>query len=173
MALQEEPQLWVRQVWFQSQSQHSLHEKANQIPYSFFLCKIRMMVFISLLWTECFSLSNSCVGAITSRVAVFGDGTTKEVIKVCCWSITKSCPTLWDPMDCSTPGFPVFHCLRSLPKLISIELVKPSNHLTLCHPLLLLPSIFPSIRVFSDESADCIRWPKYWSFSFSISPSNE
>ena len=58
-------------------------------------------------------------------------------------------------------------------KLISIESVMPSNHLILCHPLLLLTSIFPSIRVFSNESALCIRWPKYWSFSFSISPSNE
>ena len=62
---------------------------------------------------------------------------------------------------------------RSLPKLMSIELVMPSNHLILCHPLLLLPSIFPSIRVFSNESVLCIMWPKYWSFSFNISPSNE
>ena len=62
---------------------------------------------------------------------------------------------------------------RSLPKLMSIELMIPSNHLILCRPLLLLPSIFPSIRVFSKESALHIRWPKYWSFSFSISPSNE
>ena len=62
---------------------------------------------------------------------------------------------------------------RSSPKLMSIELVIPSNHLILCRPLLLLPPIPPSIRVFSNESALCIRWPKYWSFSFSISPSNE
>ena len=62
---------------------------------------------------------------------------------------------------------------QSLPKLMSIESVMPSNHLILCHPLLLLPSIFPSIRVFSNESVLRIRWPKYWSFSFSISPSNE
>ena len=62
---------------------------------------------------------------------------------------------------------------RSLLKLMSIESVMPSNHLILCHPLLLPPSIFPSIRVFSKESALCIGWPKYWSFSFSISPSNE
>ena len=61
----------------------------------------------------------------------------------------------------------------SLLKLMSIELVMPSNHLTLCHPLLLLPSIFPRIRVFSSESVLHIRWPKYWSFSFSISPSSE
>ena len=62
---------------------------------------------------------------------------------------------------------------RRLLKLMSIESVMPSNHLILCHPLLFLPSIFPSIRVFSNESALHIRWPKYWSFSFSISPSNE
>ena len=61
----------------------------------------------------------------------------------------------------------------SLPKLMSVESVMPSTHLILCHPLLLLPSIFPSIRVFSNESALHIRWPKYWSFSFNISPSNE
>ena len=62
---------------------------------------------------------------------------------------------------------------RSLLKLMSIELVMPSNHLILCHPLSLLPSIFPSIRIFSTESHLCIRWPKYWSFSFNISPSSE
>ena len=62
---------------------------------------------------------------------------------------------------------------QSLPKLMSIELVMPSNHLILCHPPLLLSSVLPSIRVFPNESALCIRWPKYWSFSFNISPSNE
>ena len=62
---------------------------------------------------------------------------------------------------------------RNLLKLMAIESVMPSNHLILCHPPLLLPSIFPSIKVFSNESALCIRWPTYWSFSFSISPSNE
>ena len=76
-------------------------------------------------------------------------------------------------MDHSTPGLPVCHQLLSLAKLMSIESVMPSNHLILCHPLLLLPSIFPSIRVFSNESALPIRWTKYWSFSFNISPSNE
>ena len=88
---------------------------------------------------------------------------------ICCYccSVTKSCPTLCNPMDCSTPGFLVLHYLQSLLKCMSIELVMPSNHLILCHPLLLLPSIFPSIRVFSNESALCIRWPKYWSFSIS------
>ena len=66
-----------------------------------------------------------------------------------------------------------FTISQSLPKFMSIELVMPSNHLILCHPLLLLPSIFPSIRIFSNESALHIRWPNYWSFSFSISPSEE
>ena len=75
-------------------------------------------------------------------------------------------------MDRSKPGFPVLHS-RSLLKLMSIESVMPPNHLIFCHPLLLLPSIFISIRVFSSESVLHIRWPKYWSFSLSISPSNE
>ena len=88
-------------------------------------------------------------------------------------SVIQLCPTLYDPMDCSTPGFPVHHQLQSLFKLMSIKSVMPSNHLILCCPLLLLPSMFPSIRVFSNESVLHIRWPKYWSFSFSISPSNE
>ena len=88
-------------------------------------------------------------------------------------SVTQLCPTLWDPMNCSKPGLPVHHQLWSLLKLMSIESVMPSNNLILCSTLLLLPSILPSIRVFSNESTLCIRWPKCWSFSFSISPSNE
>ena len=88
-------------------------------------------------------------------------------------SVTQSCPTLCDPMDCSTPGLPVHHQLPEFTQLTSIESVMPSNHLFFCRPLLLLPSIFPSIRVFSNESVRHIRWPKYWSFSFNISPSNE
>ena len=103
-----------------------------------------------------------------------------------CCSVTQSCPTLCDPMDCSTPGLPVHHQLPeltqthvsftmswSLLKHMSIESVMSSDHLILCRPLLLLPSIFPSIRVFSNESALWIRWPKFWSFSFSMSPSSD
>ena len=89
-----------------------------------------------------------------------------------CCSVTQSCLTLCNPMACSMPGFPVLHCLLNLLKLMPIESIMPFNHLILCHPLLLL-SIFPSIRVFSSESALCIRWPKYWSFHFSISLSSE
>ena len=86
-------------------------------------------------------------------------------------SFAQSCLTLCNPMDCSTPGFPVHHQHRSLLKLMFIELLMPSNHLILCHPFIFLSSIFPRIRVFSYELVLCIRWPKYWSFS--ISPSNE
>ena len=88
-------------------------------------------------------------------------------------SVTQSCQTLCNPMNCSTPGLPVHYQLPEFTKLMSIKLVMPSNHLIFCRPLLLLPSIFPNIRVFSNESILCIRWPKDWSFSFSISPSNE
>ena len=109
-------------------------------------------------------------------------GVTKSLTILACYllyllvqfsSVAQSCQTLCDPMDCSKPGLPVPHNTRSLHKLMSTELVMPSNHLILCNPLPLLPSIFPSIRVFSNESVLHIRWPKYWSFSFNISPSNE
>ena len=81
--------------------------------------------------------------------------------------------TLWDLTDYNTSGSCVLHHLLSLLKLMLIKSMMPSNHLILCHLLLLLPSIFPSVRVFSSESVLCIRWPKYCNFSFSISPSNE
>ena len=87
--------------------------------------------------------------------------------------VDMSCRTPCDLMNCSTPGFQVFHYLSWSLKLMFIDSVMPSNHLILCRPLLLLLSIFPSIRVFSNELALLIRLPKYWSFSFSISPSNE
>ena len=89
-----------------------------------------------------------------------------------CILVTKLCPVLHNPMDCSTPAS--LSCTISQSLLNScIESMMPSNHLILCRLLLLLPSVFPSIRVFFSESALCIRWPKYWRFSISISPSNE
>ena len=88
-------------------------------------------------------------------------------------SLAQSCLTLWDPMDCSMPASLSFTISQSLLKLMSIESVMPSNHFILCHPLLLLPSIFPNIKVLSSELALHIRWPKYWKFSSSVSPSNE
>ena len=88
-------------------------------------------------------------------------------------SVAQSCPTLCDPMNCSTPGLPVHHQLMEFTQTQSIESVIPSSHLILCRPLLLLPPVPPSIRVFSSESTLRMRWPKYWSFSFSIIPSKE
>ena len=88
----------------------------------------------------------------------------------CCYSITQLCSVCWDPMDCSMSGFPVLHHLPELAKTHIHRSVITSNDLILCRPRLLLPSIFPSIRVFSNESVLRIRRPKYWSFSFSISP---
>ena len=85
-------------------------------------------------------------------------------------SVAQLCPTLCNPMDCSTPGLPVHH--QSLLKLMSIGSMMPST-LILCRPLLHLPSIFPTIRVFSNEPVVCIKSPKHWSFSFNISPSSE
>ena len=89
------------------------------------------------------------------------------------FSVTKSCLTLFSLMGCSTPGFPVPHCLSEFPQILVHNSVMPPNCLILCHPLFLLPSIFPSIRVFSNELALPTRWPKYRSFSFSISSSRE
>ena len=104
----------------------------------------------------------------------FGGGQdTRYYNLCCCCSVAKSCLTLCDPMECSTQASLVFTISWSLLKLMSIEWMMPSNHLILCHSLLLLPSIFPSIRIFSSESALCIRWPRDWTFTFSISPSNE
>ena len=88
-------------------------------------------------------------------------------------SVTQLCLTLCSPMDCSMPGFPIHHQLPELAQTHGHRVSDAINHLILCHPLFLLPSIFPSIRVFSNESILHIRWPKYWSFSFSLSPSNE
>ena len=86
------------------------------------------------------------------------------------YSVMSDSAASWTAAHQASLSFTIF---RSLLKVVSIELVMPSKHLVLCHPLLLLPSTFPSIRVFSNESALCIRWPKYWSFSFCISPSSE
>ena len=115
-----------------------------------------LSTFAEIFFFVCFLPENSVVVALTFQFS----------------SVTESCPTLCNSMNHSTPGLPVYHQLLESTKLMSIESVMPSNHLILCHPLLLPPSIFPRIRVFSKESAFRLRWPKYWSFSFNISPSN-
>ena len=94
------------------------------------------------------------------------------ILGITCCSVAKSCPTLCDPMDCSTPGSSIIRC-QSFLRFITIESVKLFNHLFLFCSLLLLPSVFPSIRFFSNKLPLHIRQPNYWSFSFSISPSNE
>ena len=92
----------------------------------------------------------------------------------CCYSVAQLCPTFATPWIAACQASLSITIPWRLLKLMSIELVMmPSSHLILSHPLLFLPSIFPSIKIFSTESVLCIRWPKYWSFSFSISPSNE
>ena len=101
-----------------------------------------------------------------------GQVLSSAVISYHC-SVTKPCLTLCDPWTAARQASLSFTISQSLLKCMSIKSVIPPNHLILCRPLLLLPSIFPSIRVFSTELALRIRWPKYWSFSFSISPSNE
>ena len=108
-----------------------------------------------------------CVWGLTSS------GKPWEALCVCCCSVGQSCPTLCNPVGCSTPGFPVLH---RLPELAQTHVFWVGDAIQPLHPLLPflpLPSIFPSIRVFSNEPALRIRWPKYWSSSFSISPSSE
>ena len=109
-----------------------------------------------------------CLNSQPLKQAGNDDSVTIGVVRS---SVAQSCSTLCDPMDCSTLASLSITNSQSLLKLMSIELVMPSNHVILCH-LLLPPANFPSIRVFSNESVLHIRWPKYWSFSFSISPSN-
>ena len=119
---------------------------------------------LSLLWEKApwFTLANT-----TTACSSCGSG-----LLLFSRSVMSDSLRLHGLQHASLPS-PSFTISQSLLKLVSVELVMPSNHLILCHPLLLLPSIFPSIKVFSDKSVLHIRWPKYWSFSFSISPSNE
>ena len=125
--------------------------------------------------------SPSCSGQADRELGKRKEGKGQSIREDClraqqasgssCCSAAQSCPTVQDPMDAACQASLSITNSRSLLKLMSIESVTPSNHLILCHPLLIRPSIFPSIRVFSNELALHIRWPKYWSFS--ISPCNE
>ena len=153
---------------------HFLREPGRQlwatlIPH--FLSEIHqlsvdnLLLIISFKWLQ--KKRKECAESVPS---LFCSKLLKvSFIVCCCCSVAKLCLTLCDPMDFNMPDFPVLHYLPDMLKFMSIELVMPSNHLILCCPLL-LPSIFPSISVFSSESAVCITWPKFWSFSFSVSP---
>ena len=109
-------------------------------------------------------MSNSIIFRIKENHIVF--------LSVQFTSVAQSCPTLCDPMNCSTPGFPVLHYLLKFAQLMFIELVMPSNHLILCLPFFFCPQAFPAFGS-SNELTLRIRCPEYWSFRFSISPSNE
>ena len=152
------------------------------IPYCFmslwlsscFSCFLECASFLApssfLILTSSQSLSSS----VTSGTKSLSDFPIRTYLLLILVSpAAQSCPILCDPMDCSTPGFLSIINSQTLLKLMCIEPMMPFNHLILCHPLFLLPSVFPRIKIFSSELALCIKWPEYWSFSFSISPSNE
>ena len=130
------------------------------------------MIFLLSEVLEPYSLlptSGQCSVSIASQSRTFWCLYVFPVFVSLVCSVAQSYLTLCDPMDSSIPGLPVHHQLPNLLKLMSIKSMMPSKHLILCHPLLFLPSIFPCIRVFSNESVLPMRWPKYWSFTpFSI-----
>ena len=144
--------------------------KKNSYSYS------KPFAFSIYIWNQFFILKNQCLlllwlGLYTIKAQLVDSSSFCQSRNMKCIfsSVAQFCPTLCDPMDCSIPSLPVHQYSRNLLKLTSIESVMPSNHLILWHPLLLTHLI----RVFSNESALCIRWPKYLSFTFSISPFNE
>ena len=137
----------------------------------------RIILIVVFFFFPFITLNTSCHCLLACRVSAekSADSLMRVLFYVCCHSVDKSCSILCNPMDCSMPCQTSlsFTISQSLLKFMSVELMIPLNHLILCCPLLLLPSVFPSIRVFSIESALHIQWPKYWSFSFSIIPSSE
>ena len=148
--------------------------KSKYVFFSKMLCFLHCLIgaeVASLLLFHFSSVTQSCLTLCSPvNCSLSGFPVHHQHPSVQFSSVTQSCPTLGDPMNHSTSGLPVHHQLPEFTQMI--ELVMPSSHLILCHPLLLLP-VPPSITVFSNESTLRMRWPKYWSFSLSISPSNE
>ena len=126
-----------------------------------YITKPRFMYSINITSLFCWGGANLIYGRLTLEHQCLPEPVV-HFISVQFSSVTQLCPTLFDRLDCSWPGLPVHHQLL---EFMSIASVMPPNHLILCRPLLLPPSIFPSIRVFSNKSVLHIRWPKYWSFS--------
>jgi len=120
------------------------------------LKKVLKDIYRNLWFIKCFKMSNCYI--FYGHTFTY---TPPKILNVLS-SVTQSCPTLCNPVNRSTPGLPVHHQLPEFTQTTCIELVMPSSHLILCRPLLLLPPIPPSIRVFSNESTLCMRWPKYW-----------
>ena len=150
------------------------HTKTDRIwPARLFAFPILQLKFSTQRWAVPTEVCPNC-NSMSKANALFEatEFRSNLLCSYCCCSVAQLCLTLCHPMDCSTPGFFITSS-QSLLKLMSIESVRLSNHLILCGPLLILPSIFPSIRVFSSESVLHIRWPKYWYFSFRISSSSE
>ena len=135
------------------------------------LQSLQLLAFFSSLVAHTLPTLGSANSAYSVNNKTVGDIQRISDIGIQFSSVAQSCLTLCGPMDCGTPGLPVHHQLSELAQTHGHQVSVPSNHLILCRPLLLLPSIFPSIRVFS--MSQFIRWQKYWSFNFSISPSNE
>ena len=156
---------------FAMTSAFSWQNSVSLCPASFCTPKPNLPVTPGISWLPTFAflsplMKRTYFGGVSSRKSYRSSSVQFS-------SVTQPCLTLCDPMSHTTPGLPVHHQFPELLKLMSIESVMPSNHLILCHPLPLLPSIFPSNRVFSNESVLRIRWPEYSSFSFSISRSRE
>ena len=155
---------------------HMIHILTTSVHHPVFSClnSPRGILFWGQLqWMMAFWFQHPLFTEIATEIFVPKEKLKRRLEVEMSFSVTQSCPALFNPMECNTLGFLIFHHLAEFVTLMSTESVMPSNHLILCRLLLLLPSIFPSIRVFSSKSALCIRWPKYWSLSFSISPLNE
>ena len=141
------------------------------LQYQLFNLDLRFFLSYFCLWCK-IRVQVNCFGQIM-KIELAYSWTIQQSNYPSLSSVTQLYRKLCNPMDCSTPACLSTNNSRSLLKLMFIESVMSSNHLILCYPLLLSPSIFPSIRFFSNESILRIRWPKYWSFSFNISPSDE
>ena len=143
-----------------------------QIPFIPVLCCLFTIsrVFLFFFFLHSYTILRSYSENTNYGVLKFSLGSSVPFLHLFQFSsVTQSCPTLCNPMDHSTPGLPVYHQLPEFTQTHVLKSVMPSSHLILCRPLLLLPPIPPSIRVFSNESTLHMKWPKYWSFSFSIS----
>ena len=160
---------WLKHKASNAEGTGSIPGRGTKIPHAtWYGQKIKIIIIIKnnsedLLYDTCCSKSSRALSYFPQHLISVSQSVS---------SVTQSCPTSCDPMDCGIPGFSVYRQLLELAQTHVYRVSDASNHLIFCHPLL-LPSIFPNIRLFSSESVLCIRWPKYWSFSFSFRPCNQ